>query len=130
MQASIRMSEGFVPAFWDPLLVDAFLLLVHPTPQKLAQKVKAEKHPCCKLHILPVAPAWSCYLVSHLREQICLLQDTWRKGFLIVTRWCSSVSRPAVRRSQFVRHEEQNEVIFFQRRDVFQVFYDQVSAET
>lgn len=70
------------------------ILLVHLTPQKLAWKATAAKDLCGKLRILPVAPAWSFYLVLHLRQQICLLQwDMWRKRFLVVTRkWCSSNS--------------------------------------
>lgn len=90
----VGMSEGSVPALWATLPVEKFLLLAHLTPQKLAEKATAAKHPRCKLCILPAAPAWRLYLVSHLRRQICLLQwDMSRKGFLVVTRkWCLSNS--------------------------------------
>lgn len=86
--------KAFVTALWVTLPVEKFLLLVHLTPQKLAWKATAAKHPRCKLSILPVAPAWSFYLVLHLRQQICPLRgDMWRKEFLTVTRkWCLSNS--------------------------------------
>lgn len=63
-------------------------------PQKLPQKAVAAKHPCCKLNVPPVAPARSFYLVSQLRQQICLLRrDAWKTGFVIARRrWCSSNS--------------------------------------
>jgi len=78
------MSEGVVPALWAALPVEKFFLLVHLTAQKLAWKATAAKHLHCKQCILPVAPAWSFYLVLHLRQQICLLPTTMRKGFLVV----------------------------------------------
>lgn len=89
----VGASEGFVFALWASLPVEKFLL-VHLMPQKLPQKAVAAKHPCCKLNVPPVAPARSFYLVSQLRQQICLLRrDAWKTGFVIARRrWCSSNS--------------------------------------
>lgn len=51
IRQGVRMSEVFVPALWATLPMLKFLLLVHLTPQKLAWKATAAKHPRCKLLI-------------------------------------------------------------------------------